>query len=112
MPTCVYGYDDEEVVTADGVVDVDGVKVAGSRSFVRDVRLTSPEHARRAAAEGRTVGATPGRKPEGKAVIVRKGVARRWVNGVCVQTVALTRGKLHAGTVEILRRRGYRVVVR
>lgn len=47
MPIAVYGFDDEEVVTADGTVDVDGVKVAGSRSFVRDPRLTSPEFARR-----------------------------------------------------------------
>lgn len=52
MPTHVYGFDDDEVYTSDGLVsvdsDIDGVeKVQGSRSFVRDPRLTSPEYARR-----------------------------------------------------------------
>jgi len=43
----VYGFDDEEVVTGDGLIsvdsDIEGVeKVTGSRSFVRDPRLTAP----------------------------------------------------------------------
>lgn len=43
----VYGFDDDEVVTGDGLVSVEsgveGVeKVTGSRSFVRDPRLTAP----------------------------------------------------------------------
>jgi hypothetical protein len=45
MPNWELGYDDEQVTLGDGTVDVDmgakGVqKVAGSRSFVRDPRLS------------------------------------------------------------------------
>lgn len=47
----VFGFDDTEVVTGDGLVsvesDVAGVeKVTGSRSFVRDPRLTAPGYGR------------------------------------------------------------------
>lgn len=47
----VYGFDDDEVVTGDGLIsvdsDIEGVeKVTGSRSFVRDPRLTAPGYGR------------------------------------------------------------------
>ncbi len=39
MPDQVYGYDDAEVTLGDGAIDVGGVKVRGSCTFIRDPRL-------------------------------------------------------------------------
>lgn len=55
MPAHVYGFDDEEVVTQDGTVSVDGVKVSGSQSFVRDLRLSDPDRARPGASRSEQV---------------------------------------------------------
>ena len=102
---CVSGCSEPRLVNASG-----GAPYYRCKAHMRE--QWAQAHERSVAAQGRAVGASSGRKPQGCVVIVRKGKARRWANGVMVQEVTLTRGRLHPGTVEILKRRGYRVEVR